>query len=118
PYGGLISGRPCTVGPPPPPSPPPPPRPPPPPGAGGWIGDPASVICGAPRPPPPVAGCSPPRPPPPVAGCSPPPRPPRPAFALGTAFGSRAVPWTQSKSERVGSGFTRPSTVGAVFVKM
>src|SRR5262249_11388642 len=110
PYGGLMSGNPCTVGPPPPPSPPPPP-PRPPPAAGCGIGEPASVRAGAPpRPPPPVA---PPPGPEPVEG--PAPRPP----ALGTgAFGSRAVPCTQSKSDRVGSGFTRPRIVGAVFVKM
>src|SRR5437588_11717015 len=79
PYGGLMIGNPCTLGPPPPPSPPPPPRPPPaaaprPPPAACGTGEPASVSAGAPpRPPSPE----------PVEG-------PRPA--LGTALGSRADP--------------------------
>src|SRR3954471_23012517 len=88
PYGGLISGRPWTVTLPPPS---PPPRPPPPAG----IGAPASVIVGPPRR----------RRPSPADG----------AALGGGAFGFRAVPCTQSKSDLVGSGFTRPSGVGDVF---
>ena len=106
PYGGLINGSPCTFGPPPPPSPPPPPPPAAPRPPAACTGDPASERVDPPRPPPLVAL---------VAGA---PRPPAPPAALGTAFGSRAVPWTQSKSDFVGSGLTRPSAVGAVLVKM
>ena len=36
----------------------------------------------------------------------------------GVAFGSRAVPCTQSKSDRAASAGTRPSGVGDVFEKM
>src|SRR5262249_14028736 len=103
PYGGLTIGNPCTVRLPPPSPPPPPPPPRPPPAGGAGTGDPASVSVGAP-----------PRPPPAPA---PPPAPRPPPLVVG-AFGSRAVPWIQSKSDRDASGFTIPSGVGDVLVKM
>ena len=94
PYGGLMSGSPCTLRPPPPSPPPPPPAAAAPAAGGAAIGAPASLSVGAPRPPP-AAG----------AGAA--------AAGLGTgAFGLRAVPCTKSKSDRAGSGLTSPSGVG------
>ena len=71
------------------------------------MGDPASLMTVAPRPLSETTGPLP----------SPDPRP-RPDGVGEGAFGLRAMPWTQSKSERDESGFTRPSGVTCVLVKM